>query len=218
MSKALIIAEKPSVAADLARALGKAPGMSAFKKEKDWLENDTHVISSAIGHLVELGMPEVDGKKIGWGFTQLPIVPPHFELKPIEKTEDRFKLLKRLMRRKDVVELINACDAGREGELIFRYIVEAAGVDKPVRRMWMQSMTQGAILDAFQKLRSDEEMQPLADAAKCRSESDWLVGINSDADDSGQTRKGDPGVCAAAVFRGGGHLRREGGRVPGQVD
>jgi DNA topoisomerase-3 len=179
MSKALIIAEKPSVAADLARALGKAPGMSAFKKEKDWLENDTHVISSAIGHLVELGMPEVDGKKIGWGFTQLPIVPPHFELKPIEKTEDRFKLLKRLMRRKDVVELINACDAGREGELIFRYIVEAAGVDKPVRRMWMQSMTQGAILDAFQKLRSDEEMQPLADAAKCRSESDWLVGINA---------------------------------------
>lgn len=179
MSKALIIAEKPSVAADLARALAKAPGMTPFKKEKDWFENDTHIISSAIGHLLELGMPEVNGKKIGWGFTQLPIMPPQFVLKPIEKTEERFKLLKRLMRRKDVDTLINACDAGREGELIFRYIVEAAEVKKPIKRLWMQSMTQGAILDAYRHLRSDQEMQPLAAAAKCRSESDWLVGINA---------------------------------------
>ena len=179
MSKALIIAEKPSVAADLARALARAPGMTAFKKEKDWYENDTHVISSAIGHLLELGMPEVDGKKIGWGFNHLPIVPPDFILKPIEKTEERFKLLKRLMKRKDVTALINACDAGREGELIFRYIVEAAGIDKPIQRLWMQSMTQGSILDAYQRLRSDRDMQPLAAAAKCRSESDWLVGINA---------------------------------------
>ncbi len=178
MSKALIIAEKPSVAADLARSLARAPGMTPFKKEKDWYENDTHVISSAIGHLLELGMPEVNGKKIGWGFTHLPIVPPQFVLKPIEKTEDRFKLLKRLMKRKDITALINACDAGREGELIFRYIVEAAEVNKPIQRLWMQSMTQGAILDAFKRLRDDHEMQPLADAAKCRSESDWLVGIN----------------------------------------
>jgi DNA topoisomerase-3 len=178
MSKALIIAEKPSVAADLAKALAKSPGMTAFAKDKDWYENDTHVISSAIGHLLELGMPEVDGKKIGWGFTHLPIVPPQFVLKPIEKTEERFKLLKRLMKRKDVTSLINACDAGREGELIFRYIVDAAGIDKPIKRLWMQSMTQGAILDAFKRLRDDREMQPLAAAAKCRSESDWLVGIN----------------------------------------
>ncbi len=179
MSKTLIIAEKPSVAADLARALAKAPGMTSFKKEKDWYENDSHVISSAIGHLIELAMPEVNGKKIGWGWTHLPIMPGEFELRPIEDSADRFKLLKRLMNRKDVTQLVNACDAGREGELIFRYIVEAAGVKKPVQRLWMQSMTQGAILDAYQKLRTDAEMQPLADAAKCRSESDWLVGINA---------------------------------------
>jgi DNA topoisomerase-3 len=179
MPKALIIAEKPSVATDLARSLGKAPGMTAFTKEKDYFENDTHVISSAVGHLIELGMPEVNGKKIGWGWTHLPIMPEEFELKPIEDSADRFKLLSRLMKRKDVDSLINACDAGREGELIFRYIVEAAGIKKPVKRLWMQSMTQGAILAAFQKLRSDDEMRPLADAAKCRSESDWLVGINS---------------------------------------
>jgi DNA topoisomerase-3 len=179
MPKALIIAEKPSVATDLARTLAKAPGMTPFAKEKDYFENETHVISSAIGHLIELGMPEVNGKKIGWGWTHLPIMPQEFELKPIEDSADRFKLLSRLMKRKDVDLLINACDAGREGELIFRYIVEAAGVKKPVQRLWMQSMTQGAILDAYKKLRSDREMQPLADAAKCRSESDWLVGINA---------------------------------------
>ncbi len=179
MPKALIIAEKPSVASDLARALAKAPGMTPFKKEKDYFENETHIISSAIGHLIELAMPEANGKKIGWGWTHLPIMPEDFDLQPIEDSADRFKLLSRLMKRKDVDRLINACDAGREGELIFRYIVEAAGVKKPVQRLWMQSMTQGAILDAYKKLRSDAEMLPLADAAKCRSESDWLVGINA---------------------------------------
>ena len=130
MPKALIIAEKPSVAADLARALAKAPGMTAFTKEKDYFENETHVISSAVGHLIELGMPEVNGKKIGWGWTHLPIMPEEFELKPIADSADRFKLLSKLMKRKDVDSLINACDAGREGELIFRYIVEA--VDLPL--------------------------------------------------------------------------------------
>ena len=179
MSKTLIIAEKPSVAADLAKALGKAPGMKAFHKEKDHFENDNYLISSAVGHLVEIAMPMKGGKKIGWGIKQLPILPEEFELKPIESSQDRFKALKTLMKRKDVGSLINACDAGREGELIFRYIVEALGVDKPVQRLWMQSMTQGAILDAFRKLRGDSEMRPLADAAKCRSESDWLVGINA---------------------------------------
>ncbi len=178
MSKALIIAEKPSVAADLARALAKAPGMKPFAKEKDWYENETHVISSAVGHLLELGMPMVNGKKVGWGFTSLPIMPEEFELNPIESSADRYKVLSKLIKRKDVETLINACDAGREGELIFRYIVDATGTKKPIKRLWMQSMTQGAILDAYKNLRSDADMLPLADAAKCRSESDWLVGIN----------------------------------------
>jgi DNA topoisomerase III len=179
MSKALIIAEKPSVAADLARALAKAPGMSAFQKENDWFENDTHVITSAVGHLLEQEMPMKDGKKIGWGFTTLPILPEKFELKPIDRTADRYRVVAKLIKRKDVSEIINACDAGREGELIFRNIIEATGTSKPVSRMWMQSMTNGAILEAFAKMRSDEDMQPLAAAAKCRSESDWIVGINS---------------------------------------
>ncbi|WP_050028664.1 DNA topoisomerase III [Verrucomicrobium sp. BvORR034] len=179
MSKSLIIAEKPSVAADLARALAKAPGMTPFKKESDFFENETHVITSAVGHLLEQEMPMKDGKKIGWGFTTLPILPEKFELKPIDKTADRYRAVTRLIKRKDVVDIINACDAGREGELIFRNIIEATGTKKPVSRMWMQSMTNGAILEAFDKLRTDEDMQPLANAAKCRSESDWIVGINS---------------------------------------
>jgi len=178
MAKALIIAEKPSVATDLARALAKAPGMTAFAKEKDYFENETHVISSAVGHLLELKMPEVNGKKIGWGFTTLPIIPEEFELQPIESSAERFRVLQRLIKRKDVDRIINACDAGREGELIFRYIIDATGTKKPIQRMWMQSMTNNAILEAFQKLRTDEQMRPLADAAKCRSESDWIVGIN----------------------------------------
>lgn len=179
MSKALIIAEKPSVATDLARALAKAPGMTPFKKEKDYYENETHIITSAVGHLLEQEMPMKDGKKIGWGFTTLPILPEKFELKPISSSAERFRLVSRLIKRKDVSEIINACDAGREGELIFRNIIEATGTKKPLRRMWMQSMTNASILDAFEKLRSDEELQPLADAAKCRSESDWIIGINS---------------------------------------
>ncbi len=178
MPKALIIAEKPSVAADLAKALAKLPGMSAFQKEKDYYENDTHIISSAVGHLLELKMPEVNGKKIGWGFTTLPIIPDKFELQPIDSSADRYKLLARLIKRKDVDRVINACDAGREGELIFRYVMEATHCAKPIQRMWMQSMTLGSIQEAYNKMRSDEEMRPLYDAAKCRSESDWIVGIN----------------------------------------
>ncbi|MFZ4595828.1 MAG: DNA topoisomerase III, partial [Verrucomicrobiaceae bacterium] len=179
MSKSLIIAEKPSVAADLARALGKAPGMTAFQKEQDFFENDSHIITSAVGHLLEQEMPMKDGKKIGWGFTTLPILPEKFELKPIDKTADRFRAVTRLIKRKDVSEIINACDAGREGELIFRNIIEATVAAKPIRRMWMQSMTNNAILEAFRNMRSDQDMLPLAAAAKCRSESDWIVGINS---------------------------------------
>src|SRR6202048_3913441 len=174
MGKTLVIAEKPSVAQDVVRALGK------FEKHGDYFENESYVISSAIGHLVELCMPgELDKKRGKWSFQNLPIIPEQFELKPIEKTESRFKLLKRLMKRDDIDLIINACDAGREGELIFRYLIQLAGTRKPLKRLWLQSMTLQAIKSAFDRLRTDAEMIPLAEAAVCRSESDWLVGVNA---------------------------------------
>jgi DNA topoisomerase III len=173
MPKSLIIAEKPSVANDLARALG------GFHKEGDHFESDKYIVSSAIGHLVELALPaELDVKRGKWSFANLPIIPEEFHLKPIEKTKARFNMLKKLMKRDDVDLLINACDAGREGELIFRYLIKLANVKKPVRRLWLQSMTADSIRDAFNHLRTEEEMVPLSKAAVCRSESDWLVGIN----------------------------------------
>ena len=173
MSKALIIAEKPSVANDIARALG------GFSKHDDYFESDEYVLSSAIGHLVEIAAPEeYDVKRGKWSFANLPVIPPHFDLHPIVKTEARLKLLTRLIKRKDVDRLINACDAGREGELIFRLIAQHAKAKQPVQRLWLQSMTQGAIRDGFVHLKSDAQMHPLADAAKSRSEADWLIGIN----------------------------------------
>ena len=173
MSKKLIITEKPSVAADVARALG------GFVRHEDYYESDEYVLSSAIGHLLELACPEEYEVKRGkWSFAHLPVIPPHFALQPIAKTESRLKLLVRLIKRKDVAGLINACDAGREGELIFNYINQHAGNAKPVERLWLQSMTPQAIREGFSRLRSGTEMQGLGDAAVCRSESDWLVGIN----------------------------------------
>ena len=173
MTKKLIIAEKPSVAADIARALG------GFTKHDDYFESESHVLSSAIGHLLELSCPEEFEVKRGkWSFAHLPVIPPHFALSPIEKTESRLKLLNKLIKRKDVEGLINACDAGREGELIFNYIAQHSKTGKPVQRLWLQSMTQGAIRDGFARLRPGREMEGLGDAAVCRSESDWLVGIN----------------------------------------
>ncbi len=173
MGKSLIIAEKPSVAGDIAKALG------GFKRKDDFFESDAYVVSSAIGHLVEIVPPPgVEPKRGKWSFAHLPVLPPHFDLRPIERTESRLKLLSRLIRRKDIETIINACDAGREGELIFRYIAQHAKNKKPIRRLWLQSMTPAAIRDGFQRLRSDEQMQPLADAAVCRSEADWLIGIN----------------------------------------
>ena len=173
MPKSLVIAEKPSVAADLARVLGKLP------KKDDYFENDEYVVTSAIGHLVELCLPgEMDKKRGKWSFANLPIIPDQFDLKPIEKTQTRFNLLKRLLKRADITEVINACDAGREGELIFHYLVKLAGTKKPTRRLWLQSMTPEAIREGFEGLRRGEDMIPLAEAAVCRSESDWLVGIN----------------------------------------
>jgi len=173
MSKKLIIAEKPSVANDIARAL------SGFARHGDYYESKEYVLSSAIGHLLELVPPEgVEVKRGKWSFAHLPVIPPHFDLQPIERNEDRLKLLVKLLKRKDITGVINACDAGREGELIFRYIVQHAACKKPIERLWLQSMTQGAIREGFEQLRKDRELRPLADAAVCRSESDWLIGIN----------------------------------------
>jgi DNA topoisomerase-3 len=173
MSKKLVIAEKPSVASDIARALG---GMS---RKADYFENDEFAVSSAVGHLLQIVVPpEHDVKKGKWTFKHLPVIPPHFDLSPIERSAKRLEALLKLMRRKDITGLVNACDAGREGELIFRYLIQHSGTKKPVERLWLQSMTAAAIREGFQNLRPDRELLPLADAAKCRSEADWLVGIN----------------------------------------
>ena len=170
--KVLVIAEK-SVASDIAKVLG---GMT---REKDYFEGDKYVVSSAVGHLLELAVPEkYDVKRGKWTFAHLPMLPPTFDLKPIKKTEDRLKLLKRLLKRSDIGTVVNACDAGREGELIFRYIIQASKCKKTIKRLWLQSMTPAAIREAFENLRTDEEMKNLADAARSRSEADWLVGIN----------------------------------------
>ncbi len=181
MSKSLIIAEKPSVAQDIVRAL--TPVAGKFEKAADHFENDRYVVTSAVGHLVEIKAPEAyDVKRGKWSFAHLPVLPPHFDLAPIDKNKARLLAVAKLVKRKDVTELINACDAGREGELIFRLIVQYAGgskpVNKPVQRLWLQSMTPQAIRDGFSRLRSDAQMKGLADAARSRSEADWLVGIN----------------------------------------
>jgi DNA topoisomerase-3 len=173
MSKTLVIAEKPSVAGDLAKALGK------FKKEKGYYEGDTMVISHTVGHLLEIQEPDsfkvVRGK---WSLENLPVLPDHFDLVPREKAQEQLRILKKLLARADVTEVINACDAGREGELIFRYVVQHFKNKKPIKRLWLQSMTSDAIRTGFAQLRSDADMIPLSEAATCRSESDWLVGIN----------------------------------------
>jgi len=173
MGKTLIIAEKPSVAGDIAKALGK------FQKQQDYFENDEFVISSAVGHLLTIVPPPgVEAAKGKWSFKHLPVIPPHFDLEPIERSEGRLRVLKKLIKRDDVTELINACDAGREGELIFRNIVRHTNAKQPIKRLWLQSMTPASIREGFAALRSDESMQPLSDAAISRSEADWLVGIN----------------------------------------
>ena len=185
-AKTLVIAEKPSVAQDIVRAL--TPVAGKFDKHDDHFENDHYVVTSAVGHLVEIAAPEqFDVKRGKWSFAHLPVLPPYFELKPIDKTKSRLNAVVKLAKRKDVARLVNACDAGREGELIFRLIEQYAGglkngqyqgLGKPVQRLWLQSMTPAAIREGFERLRSDEQMRGLADAARSRSEADWLVGIN----------------------------------------
>lgn len=172
MTKTLIIAEKPSVALDISRALG------GFTREGDYFESDKYVLASSVGHLLSLVAPNdpVRGK---WSFNNLPVIPPKFELNPTDKrSTERLKLLVKLLKRKDVDAIINACDAGREGELIFRYIIQHSKVKKPIQRLWLRSMTKAAICDAFDNLRPDDELKPLEAAARSRAEADWLVGIN----------------------------------------
>jgi len=185
-AKTLVIAEKPSVMQDIVRAL--TPVAGKFDKFDDHFENEQYVVTSAVGHLVEIAAPEeFDVKRGKWSFAHLPVLPPYFDLKPIDKTKSRLSAVVRLAKRKDVGQLINACDAGREGELIFRLIEQFAGgfkngayqgLGKPVERLWLRSMTPAAIRDGFEHLRSDEQMRGLADAARSRSEADWMVGIN----------------------------------------
>lgn len=175
--KTLVIAEKPSVAQDIVRALTATTGK--FEKKDDYFENEHYIVTSAVGHLVEIKAPEeFDVKRGKWSFAHLPVIPPRFDLQPVEKSKSRLNAIVKLAKRKDVGRLVNACDAGREGELIFRLIVQYAKAKQPVARLWLQSMTPQAIRDGFAHLRTDEQMLPLASAARSRSEADWLVGIN----------------------------------------
>lgn len=180
MAKQLIIAEKPSVAADLARVLGKKFGKLKKDDAAGGFSNESLIITSAVGHLVEQKKPQTaDGKSLPWKMEFLPIMPDKMELEPISKSADRLRKILKIARSKEVASLVNACDAGREGELIFRNIIRFGNIRKPISRLWMQSMTDDSIMEAWAALKADEEMRCLADAAECRSESDWLVGLNS---------------------------------------
>jgi DNA topoisomerase-3 len=174
--KTLIIAEKPSVARDLTDAL---PG--TYENHESYYESDDTVITFAVGHLVELTDPEdYDEKFKKWRMADLPIVPEDFRLRPRDKkAEKQLKVIHKLLKRDDVDRVVNACDAGREGELIFAYIYETAGVEKPVERLWISSLTKTAIKEGFEHLRPGEQLRPLEAAARSRSEADWLVGMNA---------------------------------------
>ena len=174
MGKTLIIAEKPSVARDLAAVLG------SFDKRDGFLENGQYIVSWAFGHLVELAEPEdYDQGLKRWNLGSLPILPGRFQLKPISSGRKQLGVLKSFLRSNAIDEVVNACDAGREGELIFRRIYEAAGATKPFRRLWLSEATPAAVKEAFRRLRQGRELDNLAAAAEARSRADWLVGINS---------------------------------------
>jgi len=176
VGKTLVIAEKPSVGRDIASAL---PG--SFAKNEAYLESDDYVITWAVGHLVELAEPEDYNERFKkWRMADLPIVPDAFRLKPRDaKSKKQLSVIHKLLKRADVDRVVNACDSGREGELIFAYIWETAGVDKPVERLWINSMTKQAIRAGFERLRPGQQLAPLERAARSRSEADWLVGMNA---------------------------------------
>jgi DNA topoisomerase-3 len=185
MAKTLVVAEKPSVARDLASTL---PGSFKQGKDKTHLETqdasangDGYIVTWAVGHLVGLAPPdEYDPKLKKWRFADLPILPEHFKLIPNdERSAKQLHAIHRLMADDDVISIVNACDAGREGELIFAYLYDLAPVHKPVQRLWLSSMTKRAIGEAFEHLRPGEEMKSLEEAARSRSEADWLVGMNA---------------------------------------
>src|ERR687894_1444388 len=178
MGKTLVIAEKPSVARDLAAAL---PGSFKQAKDKTHLVGDAHVITWAVGHLVGLAEPDAyDPKLKKWRFADLPIIPDEFKLVPNdERSAKQLRAIHRLMADSEVDQIVNACDAGREGELIFAYVYDTAKAKKPVQRLWLSSMTKKAIGEAFGHLRDGEEMKPLEAAAPSRSEADWVVGMNA---------------------------------------
>jgi DNA topoisomerase-3 len=178
MPKTLVVAEKPSVARDLAAVL---PGSFTQSKDKTSLEGEDHVVTWAVGHLVGLAEPDAyDPKLKKWRYADLPIVPDKFKLQPNDdRAKKQLNAIHKQMAREDVDVVVNACDAGREGELIFAYVYETAKEQKPVQRLWLSSMTKKAIADAFEKLRPGEEMQPLENAARSRSEADWIVGMNA---------------------------------------
>lgn len=172
--KTLIITEKPSVARDIAKVL------KCNKKQNGYIYNETYIISWAIGHLVTLCEPqEYDEKFKKWNIQDLPIIPQKIKIKQIDKTKEQFKIIKELINRKDVNNLICATDSGREGELIFRYIYDITNCNKPFKRLWISSMTDDAIKDGFKNLKNSKEYDNLYYSAKCRAEADWLVGINS---------------------------------------
>src|SRR5690242_17799580 len=177
MPKTLVIAEKPSVGRDLARVL---PG--SFEKHEGYLEGPEHIVTWAVGHLVQLAEPdEYDDRFKKWRMADLPIVPREFKLVVRdERSQKQMAVVRSLLRRDDVDHVVNACDAGREGELIFKWVIDAAGgTDKPIERLWLSSMTKQAMLGALAHLRPDEEMHQLEEAAKSRSEADWIVGMNA---------------------------------------
>ncbi len=176
MSKTLVIAEKPSVGRDLVRVL---PG--AFAKHEGYLEGPDHIVSWAVGHLVQLADPdEYEERFKKWRMADLPIVPDRFKLVVRdERSKKQMNVVKRLLGSSEVQDVVNACDAGREGELIFAYLFEKAGSRKSVQRLWLNSMTTGAIKDAFAALRPAEELASLEAAARSRSEADWIVGMNA---------------------------------------
>ena len=178
MGKTLVIAEKPSVARDLAAAL---PGSFKAAKEKTHLVGDDYVITWAVGHLVGLAEPDAyDPKLKKWRYADLPIIPEEFKLVPNDdRAAKQLRAIHKLMAGEEIDGIINACDAGREGELIFAYVYDTAKVKKPVQRLWLSSMTKSAISEAFSHLRDGEEMKALEAAARSRSEADWVVGMNA---------------------------------------
>ena len=170
----LIVAEKPSVGRDIAGALGK------HRRGRGALVGSGWTVTWALGHLAELAPPDAYGEEYKrWRLETLPILPEKFEVRVNRKTREQFATVRRLMRDPSVTEVVNACDAGREGELIFAYLYDLSGCNKPVRRLWISSLTPEAIREGFDALRDGPSMRPLEDAARSRSEADWIVGMNA---------------------------------------